>query len=228
MSINDTKYAAVNTTNLSLGDEYYSWLGANGGVGDTVMDREYSMLVSLGGVPGTVDDMWNQVLLSLGFGPGSMQDMLYAFWAAGGVLGLRMNDGGISADGLLVTVNFSRNVFFTELTIPNGMVITNITTGETATISAQIGTGTSQAAYTTSWPKPPLFGDTFKIEYDGLGDYVDEDSEPLKAQILNLQNQTINFTILAGWTGLQYCGLTAVTTDAGEFLTTDSGVFITI
>ena len=140
----------------------------------------------------------------------------------------RMANGSVSADGLLVTVNFSRNVFFTELTIPNGMVITNITTGETATISAQIGTGTSQAAYTTTWPNSPLFGDTFKIEYDGLGDYVDEDSEPLKAQTLNLQNQTINFTILSGWTGQQYCGLTAVTTDSDEFLTTDSGVFITI
>ena len=107
--------------------------------------------------------------------------------------GLRMNSGAVSADGLLATVNFSQNVFFTESTIPNGMAITNITTGETATISAQIGSGTNQVGYTTSWPNSPLFGDTFKIEYDGLGDYVDEDSEPLKAQILNLQNQTINY-----------------------------------
>ena len=141
-----------------------------------------------------------------------------ALGAVGGA-SLRMTFGTVSADGLTVTVNFSQDVTFTEATIPNGMVITNITTGETATISTQIGTGTSQAAYTTSWPKPPLFGDTFKIEYDGLGDYVDEDSEPLKAQTLTLQNQTINFTILSGWTGQQYCVLTAVTADAGEFLT---------
>ncbi|RKZ96018.1 MAG: hypothetical protein DRQ40_02120 [Gammaproteobacteria bacterium] len=86
MTINDAMYAVINITNLSLEDEYYNWLGANGGIGDTVMDREYTMLVSQGGVPGTVDDMWYQVLITLGYGPGSLGDLLFDFWVSGGNL----------------------------------------------------------------------------------------------------------------------------------------------
>lgn len=93
---NDAWYAAVNVTNLALADEYYNWLGANGGIGNSIPDREYSMLLSQGAAQGMVGDMWFQVLGTAGY-LGSLVDRLYDFWVAGGVLGA-VNIADLSQD----------------------------------------------------------------------------------------------------------------------------------
>ncbi|RLA02081.1 MAG: hypothetical protein DRQ42_01595 [Gammaproteobacteria bacterium] len=84
-AINDLKYTAVNITGKALADEYFAWLGDNGGTGNSVMDREKSMLIAKGVAPGEINDMWVERLGVLGH-TGSLEDMLYDFWLGGGII----------------------------------------------------------------------------------------------------------------------------------------------
>lgn len=86
MNINDAKYAAINATNLSIGDEYHDWLKANGGTGSSTVDLELSMLLSKGVTEAPLNDMWLELLTTLAIPGEALQDKLRAFWAGGGTI----------------------------------------------------------------------------------------------------------------------------------------------
>jgi hypothetical protein len=134
--------------------------------------------------------MWIQFLRSRGYS-GSLNDMKLQFWCVdGGLVGFGMLRGEVSIDGSTATVIFSDTVLFTEGTLPNGMVIRNVSLDAVATISAAVGSGTSQVVYSITWAEsaPPAYGDVLQIEYDGLGDYTDSSLVPMEAQTKALDN----------------------------------------
>lgn len=112
------------------------------------------------------------------------------------IINQRIGSGGASlpkiytgtVDNTNIGVSFTKPVTFTELTVPNGMVITNITTAEIATINSSSGTGTTQVSYIVTWSVAPTEGDVFSITYDGLGDYVNDESVDLAAQTISINN----------------------------------------
>ena len=86
-SIGDAKYQATSVTPFEAqGDEYFAWLGANGGIGATVQDREYSFLSTHGVPAGSISGMWTRFLSQKGY-TGALSDMKMAFWLDGAPVG---------------------------------------------------------------------------------------------------------------------------------------------
>jgi hypothetical protein len=91
MSLIDARFDALRTLGHtgSTSDMLYTWLAANGGVGDHINDRWRTMLGA--NIPRTdfenyhYNDWWYDLLGSQGY-TGTLNDREYQFWLAGGVL----------------------------------------------------------------------------------------------------------------------------------------------
>jgi hypothetical protein len=81
MSLADARFQALRALGYtgSARDMLFEWLGDNGGVGGTVIDRWYTYLVSEGYGPRAVPDMREKQLRDLGY-TGALSDMELAFW----------------------------------------------------------------------------------------------------------------------------------------------------
>ena len=149
------------------------------------MARKPLMLMRKKNLLGTIMGKYANLQNTVAKGVGHYYDV------SGGGYRLKMNSGFVSEDGLLVTVIFSQNVFFTEGTLPNGMAITNTTTADTATITSASGSGTGQVEYVVTWASAiPAFGDVLQIEYEG---------ETLISVDLVINNGDFNGASITGW-----------------------------
>ena len=174
-------------------DLLLAYYQANGAVSGHLNDACREFLEAQGATPATLSDMWDEFLTARGY-TGHRNDMLHAFWCnEGGAVSLRALRGWAGTENCAdfpdsrVTIRFSEEVYFTTQT---GITIRNITTGETFDISSVNGEGTNTVEYLGTWTgeEGPLFGETIQWEYDGQGDYESGLSDPLEAQILEIQN----------------------------------------
>jgi hypothetical protein len=79
-TLNDDQYAATNTTDLQLEDEYLIWLKAQPGVtSDVLVTAEQEFLRGQGVPSRPLSDMWFTYLRVQGFF-GTNSDMKAAFW----------------------------------------------------------------------------------------------------------------------------------------------------
>jgi len=90
----------------------------------------------------------------------------------------------------IVTVEFSGVIVFTEVTIPNGVTITNNSTLEVATIDSVTGSGSILVEYDVTWVGIPQVGENIVWAYDGAGDYADNEATPMTVAALDLINCT--------------------------------------
>lgn len=144
-NINDVKYAAVNTQNRNIQDEYYDWLGSKGASGDTVQDRERSFLEQQGvSTPGQINDGWFEYLRGQGF-LGSLMDMLFQYWDAGGTTdptGVPVVTQSVvgPTDPLVINISFTKQVAVTDatgLSVSNNTITNVVASGNTLVITVQ-------------------------------------------------------------------------------------------
>ena len=190
--LNDCRFDALRAQGFTgaTNDMLLAWAQAGGATSGHINDALLEYLQLNGATSGSLTDAWFEALRAAGY-EGARKDMETAFWCeGGGSFSLKAIEGWTDGAECVVgdiSIRFSKLAIFTELTIPNGVTITH-DQGGIFNITSVIGSGASIVAYVGSWNIEIGIGDVILWDYDGTGDYEDEDGDQMVAHSIELFN----------------------------------------